>query len=81
MKGFSKLTTPLTDLTKKDDFQWDEDVEISFQRMKEEMNSCPVFSLPYFSKPFVLECDASGEFIGEDFKKNQHPIAFEIRKL
>ena len=54
VKGFSKLTTPITDLTKKDDFQWDEDVEISFQRMEEVMTSCHVLALPDFHKPFVL---------------------------
>ena len=30
VKGFSKLTSPLTDLTKKDDFKWDEQDKNSF---------------------------------------------------
>ena len=34
VKGFSKLTSPLTDLTKKDAFKWNEEAEKAFQKMK-----------------------------------------------
>ena len=60
VKGFSKLTSPLTNLTKKDDFKWDEEAENSFQKIKYVMSSCPILSLPDFSKPFIVECDALG---------------------
>ena len=49
--------------------------------MKEAIINCPILSLPGFFKPFVLECDASGEGIGAILKQGQHPIAFESRKL
>ena len=35
VKGFSKLTSPLTDLNKKYAFKWDEEAEKAFQKMKE----------------------------------------------
>ena len=81
MKGFSQLTSPLSDLTKKDAFQWHEVAEKDFQIMKEVMINCHIIALPYFSKPFVLECDASGEGIGAVLKQGQHPIDFESRKI
>ena len=34
VKGFSQLTSPLTDLTKKDAFQWNDESKKYFQRMK-----------------------------------------------
>ena len=49
--------------------------------MKKVMSSCPVLALPNFSQPFVLECDASGEGIRAVLMQNNHPIAFERRKL
>ena len=46
MIGFSKLTSPLTYLTKKDAFKWNEEAEKAFQKMKEVMSSCPILALP-----------------------------------
>ena len=81
MEGFSKLTSPLTDLTKKDAFKWNEEAKKAFQKMKEVMISCPILALPDFSNPFVVECDASGGGVGVVLKQGQHPIAFERRNL
>ena len=49
--------------------------------MKEVIRNFLIVALHDFSKPFVLECDASGEGIGAVLKKGQHPIAFKSRKL
>ena len=81
VKGFSQLTSPLTDLTKKYAFQWHEGAEKYFQRMKEVIRNCPILDLPYFSKPFFLECDALEEGIGAVLKQGKHPIDFESRNL
>ena len=81
VKGFSKLNSPLTNLNKKDSFKWDEEVENSFQKIKEVMSICPILALPSFSKPSVVECDALGGGIGDVLKQGQRPIAFEGRKL
>ena len=76
MKGLSQLTSPLTYLKNKYAFQWHEGDEKYFQIMKEVISNCHILSLPNFCKPFVLECDASGEGIGEILKQGQHPIDF-----
>jgi hypothetical protein len=64
VKGFSQLCAPLTDLTKKGAFKWDEEAQITMDKMKKVMSTCPILALPDFSLPFTLECDASGEGIG-----------------
>ena len=49
--------------------------------MKEVMSSFPILSLPDFTQPYVLECDASRDGIGAVLMQNGHPIAYERKKL
>jgi hypothetical protein len=81
VKGFSQLCTPLTDLTKKGSFKWNDEAQVTMEKMKEVMSTCPVLALPDFGIPFTLECDASGEGIGAVLMQNMHPIAYESWKL
>jgi len=81
IKGFSQLCAPLTDLTKKGAFKWSEEAQITMDKMKKVMSTCPVLALLDFNLPFTLECDASGEGIGEILIQNRHPLAYESRKI
>ena len=65
----------------KGSFSWTKEDEKYFQKMKDIMSNCLVLALPDFSKPFVLECDASRAGIGAFLIQDRHPIAFESRKL
>ena len=64
VKGFSQLAVPLTNLTKKGAFTWTSTMQEAFDRLKQVMSSCPVLTLLDFTKPFILECDASGVGVG-----------------
>jgi hypothetical protein len=52
VNGFSQLTMPLTNLTKKGAFVWIEEAQEIFMKMKQVMSSCPVLALPHFTQPF-----------------------------
>jgi hypothetical protein len=77
VKGFSQLCAPLTDLTKKGAFKWDKEAQITMDKMKKVMSTCPVLTLPDFSLPFTLECDAFGEGIGAILMQKRYPLAYE----
>lgn len=81
VKGFSKIVAPLTNLTKKGAFSWNEVAQQAFEKLKDAMSSCPVLAIPNFTLPFELQCDASGEGISVVLMQNKHPIAFESCKL
>ena len=64
VKRYGQIAAPLTALLKNDSFVWTSEVAIAFQRLKEAV-SCPiVLGLPDFTKPFIMECDASSLGLG-----------------
>jgi len=81
IKNYAHITTPLTNLLKNNSFQWNEEAGRCFEELKEVMSNTPVLATPDFSKPFIIECDASGFDIGAMLMQERHPIAFESRKL
>jgi hypothetical protein len=65
VRHFGIISRPLTDLLKKGAmFVWTSIQEQSFSALKAALTSAPVLALPDFSKPFVIEMDASGTGIG-----------------
>jgi len=82
IKGYSKKTTPLSDLLKKNRrWDWTVDCQQAFEKLKTAVVSAPVLGLPNFEKPFEVHTDASDRAIGGVLVQEGHPIAFESRKL
>ncbi|XP_039018028.1 uncharacterized protein LOC120149241 [Hibiscus syriacus] len=81
-KGYSKISTPLTELLKKDKvWEWSTICHNAFEKLKEAMVSEPVLVLPDYTKPFVVYTDASDVAISGVLMQEGHPVAYESRKL
>jgi len=52
-----------------------------FDKMNKVVSTSPILYVPYFSQPFILECDTSSAGIGVVLMQNRHPISYESRKL
>ena len=75
------ITAPLSNLLNKNAFQWNVEVEKHFESFEGIMSSTPILATPKFPKPFVIEFDTSGYGLGVVLMQDEHPIAFESRKL
>ena len=64
-KNYGQRTTPLTKLLKNEGFYWSEEATQAFEKLKVAMCTTPVLATPDFTKTFIVECDASGNGIGE----------------
>lgn len=76
------IAKPLTDLLKKGQlFVWTTLCEEAFKALKQALTTAPVLALPDFSKPFVVETDASDKGIVAFLQQARHPIAYVSRAL
>ena len=63
--GFGSIVSPLYKLLKKDvQYDWSDECEASFQKLKRALTVAPVLRQPDYSKPFLVFTDASDAGIG-----------------
>ena len=87
INNFSQICIPLTKLLKKETkFNWNEECETSFLKLKREFKNNVTLKHPDPSKPYIVETDASGYAVGgilsqEDEDGELRPVAFYSRKF
>ena len=70
------MSKPLTNLVKKNNFDWKLDSSAVFDKLKKAITSAPVLALPDFREEFILETDASDLGVGAVLSQCGRPIAF-----
>lgn len=81
---FAEIAYPLNKLTRKRyDFQWTDECENAYQKLKTALHSPPILQYPDFSKPFILTTDAAkyavGAILSQNFEGHDLPIAYASR--
>ena len=91
IKGFANIAAPLYDLTsgenkdkKSEHLDLPPEARKAFDHLEAACLQAPILSFPDFSKPFLLETDASGKGLGAVLSQKQsdgryHPIAYASR--
>ena len=87
--NYATIAAPLTDLTRKsapNNVQWNEQCDQAFKELKGLLCTAPVLRNPDFSKPFILQTDASDRGVGavlsqRDENGEEHPLGYFSRKL
>ena len=82
VRHFGILSKSLTDILKKGAiFVWSIVHQEAFEALKHAITLAPILALPDFSKPFILETDASGIGVGAVLAQGGHPLAFMSKAL
>ena len=82
VEDFSRLATPLTQLTRKGTpFVWSPACEDSFQNLKQRLVTAPVLTVPDGSGSFVIYSDASKKGLGCVLMQKGKVVAYASRQL
>jgi hypothetical protein len=86
IQNFSAISRPLCRLLTKDaPFEWTQDCEEAFSKLKISLTTPPIMQSPDWSLPFELMCDASdyavGAVLGQRRDKVPHVISYASKTL
>ena len=82
VKGFLKLATPLTKLTRKEEkFIWSKACQQSFDELKRKLTSTLILTLLSGQDGYTVYCDASKQGLGCVLMQHENVIAYASRKL
>ncbi|KAA0058942.1 pol protein [Cucumis melo var. makuwa] len=82
VEDFSRIASPLTQLTRKGTpFVWSPACESSFQELKQKLVTAPVLTVPNGSGSFVIYSDASKKGLGCMLMQQGRVVAYASRQL
>ncbi|XP_052203138.1 uncharacterized protein LOC127808607 [Diospyros lotus] len=81
VKHYGAIARPLTQLLKKDKFQWTNDADHAFATLKQAMTCTPVLAMPDFAQQIEVHTDTSNIGIGAVLVQQGRPVAFLSKAL
>ena len=82
IKDFSRLTAPMTRLTRKEvKFEWNDLCERAFQELKRKLTSAPILIVPERGQRYTVYCDASKDELGCVLMQSGRVVAYSSRRL
>ncbi|KAG8485768.1 hypothetical protein CXB51_019099 [Gossypium anomalum] len=82
VEGFSMIASPMTKLLQKNvKFDWTEECQLSFEKLKERLTKAPVLVQPESGKEFVIYSDASSIGLGCVLMQEGKVVAYTSRQL
>ena len=82
IKDFSRLTAPMTRLTRKEvKFKWNDLCERAFQELKRKLTSAPIMIVPERGQRYTVYCDASKDGLGCVLMQSGRVVAYSSRRL
>jgi len=87
VKDFAKISSPVTELLKKNtEWKWEDEQQKAFEQLKKALSTAPVLMTPDYSKPFNISSDACVSGIGgvcwqHDSEGRERPVAYYSRQL
>ena len=80
IESFSHIAAPMTKLTKKEkNFEWTDQCEQSFQKLKRRLTEEPILALPQEDVGFVVCIDASKNDLGCVLMQDGRVITYASR--
>jgi hypothetical protein len=77
IKGFLKISKPMTELLDKDKmFEWTSACEASFQELKKRLTIAPILVVPDMEKQFSIYCFVLGQELGCVLMQDSHVVAY-----
>jgi hypothetical protein len=70
IRSYGDIAATLTQLLKKEAFSWTPTA--AFDALKMSLTTVPVLQLPDFTKPFMMDCNASGSGFGAVLHQGQN---------
>ncbi|XP_052174731.1 uncharacterized protein LOC127789782 [Diospyros lotus] len=82
IEGFSRLSSPMTKLTRKGvKYEWNEACERSFEELKKRLTSASVLAIPRSGETFSIFSDASHSGLGCVLMQDRRVNAYASRQL